>query len=263
MTHRGIVFVISFVAAFATIVAFWQNTINIVPVNNTIRTARAVAALRPRSQTTWHTIFTSHHGAWHAYDEPSPYNYELEYYDPRNIKFTRRGFVITIKKQAKDGMAYTSARITTRGLFAFEYGKITVIARYPVGKGIWPAIWLRPATNKLYPEIDMAEYLGQTPTTMYEVLHTTAGGHVINLDHAAHGVNFSQHFVTYTLIWTPNLLQWQINHVVTFQITQHVPRQPMFLVANAAVGGSWPGPPFHVAFPQQFIIQSLVVQQFK
>ncbi|XP_034231448.1 beta-1,3-glucan-binding protein-like [Thrips palmi] len=40
-----------------------------------------------------------------------------------------------------------SARINTRGAFSFRYGRLEVRAKLPRGDWIWPAIWLKPASN--------------------------------------------------------------------------------------------------------------------
>lgn len=222
-------------------------------------TTRAV--FRASAPHEWDTIFQSRPRRWFRYNKAWPYNGELEFYRPQNVRFTRGGFVITAAATPYHGRPYVSARLTTRGRFAFTYGRLTIVARYPVGRGVWPAIWLRPTQGGIYPEIDVAEYLGQTPTAMYENLHTREAGVDVNQGTIVHGLNFSAQWVTYTLIWTPDLLQWQVNHRVTFQTTRDVPTQPMFLVINMAIGGSWPGPPTGAVFPQRFAIRSVVIQQ--
>jgi beta-glucanase (GH16 family) len=42
---------------------------------------------------------------------------------------------------------YSSARLTTRGLADWRYGRIAIRAKLPEGQGTWPAIWMLPTDN--------------------------------------------------------------------------------------------------------------------
>lgn len=89
---------------------------------------------------------------------------ELEYYttDEKNV-YVRRGKLVikAIRDENKGKAVCTSGRIHTRGKVSFLYGKIEVRAKIPVGKGIFPAIWLLNVSHPKYPsfEIDMMEYI--------------------------------------------------------------------------------------------------------
>lgn len=73
----------------------------------------------------------------------------------------------TMRKTAADKAAtatkpFTSARLSTRGLASWRYGKVEVRARLPQGQGAWPAIWMLPEHNAYGPwaasgEIDILE----------------------------------------------------------------------------------------------------------
>jgi beta-glucanase (GH16 family) len=39
---------------------------------------------------------------------------------------------------------YTSGKIKTIGKFSMKYGKVDVRAKFPIGNGFWPAIWMLP-----------------------------------------------------------------------------------------------------------------------
>jgi len=61
----------------------------------------------------------------------------------------------------------TSARIRTRETFSFKYGRVEVRARVPIGKWLWPAIWMLPENQEyggwpLSGEIDILESRGNT-----------------------------------------------------------------------------------------------------
>ena len=60
------------------------------------------------------------------------------------IQPTREGF---------SGFDYTSARIDTKSLKDFTYpSRITVCFKVPSGAGFWPAFWLMPNENILWPQ---------------------------------------------------------------------------------------------------------------
>ncbi|WP_431218094.1 glycoside hydrolase family 16 protein [Puia sp. P3] len=67
-------------------------------------------------------------------------NNELEYYTSRtdNAIVSNGTLKIIAKKESYNGSAYTSARLLTKGLFSWQYGKIEVRAKLPVGKGTRP-----------------------------------------------------------------------------------------------------------------------------
>ncbi|MCQ2209474.1 MAG: glycoside hydrolase family 16 protein [Paludibacteraceae bacterium] len=67
---------------------------------------------------------------------------------------------ITCTKEESRGRNCVSARMNTQGKKGFLYGKIEVRAKVPVGKGIFPAIWMLPDVGtKPYGEIDLMEYI--------------------------------------------------------------------------------------------------------
>lgn len=48
---------------------------------------------------------------------------------------------------------------------------------------------------------------------------------------------------TYSVQWTPGIIIWYIDGIQRFNTSKCVPNYPMFILANLAIGGSWPGPP--------------------
>lgn len=73
-------------------------------------------------------------------------NGESEYYTklPGNVKVTNGILRITAKKEPGYSVPYTSARIVTRGLRYFKYGRVQFRARIAncKAKGTWPALWM-------------------------------------------------------------------------------------------------------------------------
>ena len=63
---------------------------------------------------------------------------------PGNVKITNGILRITAKKESGYKLPYTSARIVTRGLRSFKYGRVQFRARLANCKavGTWPALWM-------------------------------------------------------------------------------------------------------------------------
>jgi beta-glucanase (GH16 family) len=75
-----------------------------------------------------------------------------EYTDsPANVRVEGGNLVISAQCSAKscgvrDG-SITSGKITSRGKFAFRFGKVEARIKPPVGKGAWPAFWALGANH--------------------------------------------------------------------------------------------------------------------
>lgn len=206
-------------------------------------------------------------------------NNELEYYTdrPANVRVEDGQLVITARKEAFTGPAggtpqtfgWTSGRIRTAGKFSRTYGKFEIRAKFPTGKGLWPAIWMLPEDPSPYAswaasgEIDIAEGWGSKPTQVAHTLHY--GGVWPNNTYSGvtaevpGGVN---DWHTYTLEWRPGEIVWKIDGQVTqtktawWSAAKNPPGsdadlnpwpapfdRPFHLLLNLAVGGNFDGNP--------------------
>jgi beta-glucanase (GH16 family) len=172
-------------------------------------------------------------------------NGELQYYSPDALSLNNGKLLITATNTPANGYPYTSGIIHTQGKFSQEYGRFSIRAKLPKGKGYWPAFWLLPAKSNFPLEIDVFEYLGHKPHVVYLSQHwSDAAGHHLHRTHASKiNANFSTGFHTFTLDWSPDELRWSIDGVTQFRSTSNIPNVPMFLLINLAVGGKWPGNP--------------------
>ena len=133
--------------------------------------------------------------------------------------------------------------------FAFTNGYMEIRAQVPAGTGLWPAFWLLPTSGDWPPEIDVMEFLGDRPDTIYTSSHfvDATGGHGINSAgqkfSGEDGINFAAGFHTYAAAWSSDRLTWFIDGQAVFDVRQNVPDVPMYLLANLAIGGTWPGDP--------------------
>jgi beta-glucanase (GH16 family) len=137
---------------------------------------------------------------------------------------------------------YASGAITTRPSFAQTYGYFEMRAELPKGQGFWPAFWLVRADGSWPPELDVMEMLGNDPSTYYTTVHTNQTGAHTQTGSAIHGPDTADGFHTYGVLWTKDTLAWFMDGVEVFRTaTPADMNQPMYMIANLAVGGGWPG----------------------
>ncbi len=131
-------------------------------------------------------------------------------------------------------LPYTSARLRTKNLQEWTFGRFEIRAKLPQGQGTWPAIWMLP-TNSPYGgwasggEIDIMEAVNlgtrttvdgvlQAPDTrVYGTLHygrawpaNTSSGDPYTLPNA---VNPADDFHTYALEWEEGEIRWYVDGV--------------------------------------------------
>ena len=142
------------------------------------------------------------------------------------------------------GMPYTSGMISSYGKFAQQFGWFEIRARFPKGKGMWPAFWLLPPTKDWPPEIDVLEILGHETDKVYMTNHwkNSTGKHE-GKGESFKGPDFSAAYHTFAIDWEPDAIIWYVDGVERYKTTENIPAEPMYLLANLAVGGDWPGNP--------------------
>lgn len=184
-------------------------------------------------------------------------NHELQYYTARREKNTRvenGHLVIEAHREPLEGMAYSSARLITKGKAEWQYGKIEVKARIPNGRGTWPAIWMLGATTPLqWPddgEIDIMEHVGFNQGTVHASIHCKKYYHSIGTQKTATipVPDCSERFHVYTVEWDRDSIRISLDEQVYFRFgNEHSGYaawpfdNPMFLLLNIAVGGDWGG----------------------
>ena len=178
------------------------------------------------------------------------------------------GKALALRAQAANG-GYTSARIKTAGSFTFTYGRLEARARVPAGAGCWPAFWALGANNPTvgWPacgEIDVMEWVGQTPSHIKGSLHATgySGNHSLNADSVLpNDQSYSGAYHTFAADWYPDQIVFSMDGVVyEVRPKANIPAgsawpfdAPFYIILNFAVGGNWPGPPdASTVFPQDY-----------
>lgn len=187
---------------------------------------------------------------WRAEDAALVKNNEAQYYSPGEVSVKDGLLTIRSRKASMGGREYVSGLVETLGKFSKTYGRFEVRAKLPRGQGIWPAHWLLPDNGTWPPEIDFMEMLGHQPHKIYMSHHWVSDGHkmkVANFD----GPDFSEGFHTFMVQWEPQRIEWFIDGVKRHMVSNEIPRTPMRLILNTAVGGNWPGYPDKTTqFPQ-------------
>lgn len=190
---------------------------------------------------------------------------QLEHYSPEALLVEDGTLAITASDDA-DGQRnrpYRSGVVSSHDRFDFTYGYVEIRARVPSGVGLWPAFWLAPASEDSGSEIDVFEILGHEPEVVYMTLHyDDEGGEHQEPGLSYKGPNYSDDYHTYAVHWTPDAVVWYIDGIERARQTEGVPDEPMYLIANLAVGGEWPGSPDDTTrFPASLVIDWIRVYE--
>ncbi|HET8914952.1 MAG TPA: glycoside hydrolase family 16 protein, partial [Propionibacteriaceae bacterium] len=102
-------------------------------------------------------------------------NDELEWYLPEQVSVSDGALRLTADRdptRGSDGREYEyrSGMVTTGPIssdseakVSWTYGTVEARLRVPAGRGLWPALWMLPASGESRPEIDIMEVFGQDP----------------------------------------------------------------------------------------------------
>ena len=201
-------------------------------------------------------------------------NNELQYYTDRlqNIEVKNGMLHIKAVKEAYLGSSYTSAKITTKGIFEQKYGRYEAKIKLPWGQGLWPAFWLLGDDSNgsvIWPqigEIDIMEYRGQQPTIVHGSIHGPgySAGEAITKSYSLPNERFDTDFHIFGIEWGPNYINYYVDDVLYNQITpSSLPAgaewvfndNNFYIILNLAVGGSFVGSPnTQTVFPQEMIV---------
>jgi len=206
-------------------------------------------------------------------------NGELEYYtNNTNNSFLSNGcLIIEARNEVYAGNNYTSARIKTDGLQSFQYGRIDIRAKLPVGAGAWPALWMLGSNYSsagwpLCGETDIMELKGGlNASQIWGSLHWHNNDNTEGTENATYQItpqDFSQQFHVFSIIWKQGYIQFLVdntpyetryksdvtNGVWPFDASQ-------FFIFNVAVGGNFPSTPVSTVFPQRMIVDYVRVFQ--
>ena len=176
---------------------------------------------------------------------------------------------------------YSSSSIWTRQ--KFSYGKFEARIRIPKGKGLFPAFWL--FGDNPWNEIDIFEFwynsarrynAKKSASTLHATVHYDYNRDgKTDMSHTSHkGVDYSEDFHTYTLIWGRDKIEWFVDGQLIREYYSHYtsgvrrpvgcelsktkrkyyrsiiyPQDPMQLILNVAVQSGDDAPDNTVKLP--------------
>ena len=180
--------------------------------------------------------------------------------------------VITPLEESYGSKSWTSGRVDTKGLAAWRYGRFKIRAKLPEGKGLWSAIWMMPRDSVFggwaaSGEVDIMEGDGSHPTKTSSALHFSDKypnnrytGVPLNSSFPSSSCSsptpsLSSGFHDYVLVWTPKVMHFLVDDIVTWSVDLDVDwhwdpstaspyakngqpwDQYFYLIINVAVGG--------------------------
>jgi len=156
------------------------------------------------------------------------------------------------------GYRYLSGMISSEPSFSQSYGYFEMRAKLPGGKGLWPAFWLLPKDQSWPPEIDVMESVGD-PSLVYSTVHSRMRP-AVEIDAQVTPDDYH----TFAVSWDARRLIWYVDsRKIGEQSTPADLNKPMFMIANLAVGGDWPGDPNGTtAFPAKLAIAYIRAYRF-
>ena len=188
-------------------------------------------------------------------------NKELQYYTDGsdNVALDGAGnLAITAQRESYMGNAYTSGRLTTKGLFSQAYGKFEARMQLVQGVGMWPAFWIMgenidevgwPAAG----EVDIMEQRGYQLREIWGSLHGP-NGEDKDLPSTYPGAvpdDVNANFHVYAIEWDPDVVTFLVDEQPYAQVMRkNLPAggkwvwdHPFFVIVNLAVGGLFGGDP--------------------
>ncbi|MET4075471.1 carbohydrate-binding protein [Hymenobacter sp. UYCo722] len=179
-------------------------------------------------------------------------NHEWENYQQANATVGGGVLAITARKEYLNGSwQYTSARMKTRNLQDFRFGKVEARIKMPLGRGLWPGFWMLGSNETaarpwpLCGEIDIMEHVNADNVT-HATEHWDNGGHV---QYGTTGTIQAptDGYHTYTLTWDTNYIHTFVDGVGyhDFKIAGGVGsteefQKRFYILLNLAVGGDFP-----------------------
>jgi beta-glucanase (GH16 family) len=221
-------------------------------------------------------------------------NNELQWYQPDNARCENGLLIIEGQRERKKNpnyrpdsnnwrqnrefTEYTSASLTTRRLHDWMYGRFEMKGRIDTRPGLWPAFWTLGVQGE-WPscgEIDIMEYY--QGTLLANAAWGTEKQWVPKWDDVKKPIadfndpNWSTKFHVWRMDWDEDSIKLYVDDMLmntvdvneTFNADGKNPfRQPHYIIANLAIGGTAGGDPSKTEFPAKFEIDYIRVYQKK
>ena len=128
--------------------------------------------------------------------------------------------------------------------FSQKFGYFEMRAKLPDGPGTWPAFWLVGVDKSNgSAELDVLEYYGKFPAGFHTTLHfwKKVGGtgeeHIVEVPEHS----LTRDFHNYGVLIEADRMRFFLDRVQYLELPTPVEfKQPMYMLANLALGGGWP-----------------------
>jgi beta-glucanase (GH16 family) len=198
-------------------------------------------------------------------------NNELQYYKAENAEVNNGILSIIAKKERVKSNAYTSARIRTKNLADFSYGRFEARMKLPAGAGLWPAFWMLSTDepNGGWPmdgEIDIMEFTSAKPDHIFGTIHygdpypnnQFQGNNFYLYD----GSLFTDDFHVFAIEWEPGVIRWYVDDILYSVKTKDdvapydwpFDNNRFHFILNTAVGGTLGGEVDDSIFPSSMLV---------
>jgi beta-glucanase (GH16 family) len=194
------------------------------------------------------------HDPWgHARDR------QLQAYAPEAL--TVSGGQLHIVARVRD-REYVSGIISTFGTFSQTYGRFEIRCRVPAGRGLRSGFLLLPVPLAPLPEIEVFQTIGSSPSKVFFANRWGTEQTERSFADSFTGPDLSAGFHTISIEWERDRISWLIDGKEKFQTVDGIPRQPMYMLLDLAVGGNLAkAPDASTAFPASFDIDYIHVYQ--
>lgn len=204
-------------------------------------------------------------------------NKELQYYtdSTSNVSLDGAGnLLITARRETFMGNAYTSGRLTTKGLFEQTYGRFEARMKLASGVGMWPAFWIMGGNiaEAGWPgagEIDIMEQRGYDLRRVSGSLHgpDASGKDAPRTYTGLSPDDVNANFHIYAIEWDPASVVFLLDDTPYAEVTttslpvnvKWVYDHPFFIIVNLAVGGVFGGDPN----PSTVVPQSIAIDHVR
>jgi len=223
-------------------------------------------------------------------------NNELQWYQPENARCENGLLIIEGRRERKENpnyktdsdnwkqnrefAEYTSASLTTRRLHSWMYGRFEMRGRIDTRPGLWPAFWTLGVQGQ-WPscgEIDIMEYY--QGTLLANAAWGTEKRWVPKWDDLKKPItdfndpNWSAKFHVWRMDWDANSIKLYVDDELlntvdlgeTFNKDKEGKnpfRQPHYIIANLAIGGTVGGDPSNTEFPAKYEIDYIRIYKEK
>lgn len=156
-----------------------------------------------------------------------------------------------------DNNYYSSAKITTKGLHSWKYGRFEMRAKLPSGTGLWPAFWMLPVSGSwpMTGELDIMENRGDHMTKVGGTLHygsSFPNNQYDGTDYNLETGTFESDFHVFAVEWEEGEIRWFVDNEL-YKTETSTPNslnptstdnqwpwddQEFYIIVNLAIGGN-------------------------